>query len=274
MSSRITEPPLAAARTPIVARLPELATALRASRRELRIAAVVVTWIAAGVWLDSHASIWPQRALGIVTWLVLLAILRGERRDVRAQVAIVILVATAVEYTASGWLGVYTYRLHNIPWFVPPGHGLLYLTALALVRSQLFALLRLPVIGATIAIGGAWALWGLAFAPREDAFGAIVYLCLLRFLIVGRAPLVYAGAFLVCSYLELMGTSVGTWAWAPHDATGLLGVGNPPSGIPGAYCFFDAAALAGFAGLLSLLDKARARLPALPSRRPIASCDA
>jgi len=43
----------------------------------------------------------------------------------RAQVAIVILVATATEYTASGLLGVYTYRLHNIPWFVPPGHGLL-----------------------------------------------------------------------------------------------------------------------------------------------------
>jgi hypothetical protein len=126
------------------------------------------------------------------------------------------------------------------------------------------------VIGATIAVGGAWAVWGLAFAPRKDAFGAIVYLCLLRFLIVGRAPLVYAGAFLVCSYLELMGTSVGTWAWAPHDASGLLGVGNPPSGIPGAYCFFDAAAQAGFAGLLSLTDGVAARLRALPLRARIA----
>ena len=56
---------------------------------------------------------------------------------------------------------------------------------------------------------------------------------------------------MICSYLELMGTSVGTWAWAPHDASGLLGVGNPPSGIPGAYCFFDAAALAGFGLLLA-----------------------
>jgi hypothetical protein len=182
----------------------------------------------------------------------------------------VILVATATEYTASGLLGVYTYRLHNIPWFVPPGHGLLYLTALALGRSQLFAVLRRPVIGATIAVGGAWALWGLALAPRNDAFGAIVYLCLLCFLVAGRAPLVYAGAFLICSYLELMGTSAGTWAWAPHDASGLLGVGNPPSGIPGAYCLFDAAALAGFARLLWLADGARARLRALPLRARVA----
>src|SRR4249919_2476988 len=160
------------------------------------IAAVIVAWIGAGAVLESHASIWPQRLLGVITWGVLLLILRGERRDVRAQVAIVILVATAMEYTASGLLGLYTYRLNNIPWFVPPGHGLLYLTALALGRSQLFALLRRPVIGATIAVGGAWALWGLAFAPRNDAFGALVYLCLLRFLLVGRAPLVYAGAFM------------------------------------------------------------------------------
>jgi hypothetical protein len=270
MSSRTSEPPLLAARTSVVAGASELATAIRASRRELSIAGVVVTWIAAGVWLDSYASIWAQRGLGVVTWIVLLLILRGERRDVRAQVAIVILVATAVEYTASGWLGVYTYRLHNIPWFVPPGHGLLYLTALALGRSQLFALLRRPVIITTIAVGGAWAIWGLAFAPRNDAFGAIVYLCLLRFLLVGRAPLVYAGAFLICSYLELMGTSVGTWAWAPHDASGLLGVGNPPSGIPGAYCFFDAAALAGFVGLLAFVDGFGARLRALPLRARVA----
>jgi hypothetical protein len=82
---------------------------------------------------------------------------------------------------------------------------------------------------------------------------------------------VYAAAFLICSYLELMGTSVGTWAWAPHDASGLLGVGNPPSGIPGAYCFFDAAALAGFAGLLTLTDGVAAWLRAIPLRLRVAS---
>ena len=70
----------------------------------------------------------------------------------------------------------------------------------------------------------------------------------------------YAGAFIVCSYLELMGTSVGTWAWATQDPTGLVSIGNPPSGIPGAYCFFDAAALAGV-GLAALAHRSvRGRL--------------
>ena len=168
-----------------MARASEIAAAARASRRELTIAAVIVAWIGAGAVLESHATIWPQRALGVITWVVLLLILRGERRDVRAQVAIVILVATAMEYTASGLVGLYTYRLHNVPLFVPPGHGLLYLTALALGRSQLFAVLRRPVIVATLAVGGAWAIWGLAFSPRSDVFGAIFFVCLVGFLLVG-----------------------------------------------------------------------------------------
>ena len=67
--------------------------------------------------------------------------------------------------------------------------------------------------------------------------------CLLVFLSRGRTPLVYCGAFVVTSYLELYGTGLGTWAWQPHDPTGLISIGNPPSGIAGGYCFFDAAAL-------------------------------
>ena len=42
----------------------------------------------------------------------------------RYQVGAVIVAATMLEYTASPLLGLYTYRLHNVPSFVPPGHGL------------------------------------------------------------------------------------------------------------------------------------------------------
>jgi hypothetical protein len=45
------------------------------------------------------------------------------------------------------------------------------------------------------------------------------------------------------SYLEIVGTSLGTWEWQPYDPTGLIPIGNPPSGIAGGYAFFDAAAL-------------------------------
>jgi hypothetical protein len=231
--------------------------ALRKSRRDLAVFGVVALWIAAVLGLDRYASIWPQRGLGLLTWVVLLALLRGESRRVRAQVAIVVAFATCIEYAASPLLGVYTYRLHNVPAFVPPGHGMVYLAALALGRSALFDALRRPVVYGTLVAGGLWAAWGLLLADRNDAFGAILYLCLARFLLVGRAPAVYAGAFVITTYLELIGTRIGTWTWSQHDPTGLFGVGNPPSGIPGGYCFFDAAALAGAPALVRLLERLR-----------------
>jgi hypothetical protein len=222
----------------------QIADAARGSRRELAVAAIVFAWIALGAGTDSGAGIWRQRLVGVITWALLVALLRGEKRSVRIQVVGVIIVATCVEYTASPFLGYYTYRLHNVPSYVPPGHGLVYLAALSIGRSQVAVLLRRPLIVFTLVVCGAWAAWGVLLSPRRDVFGAVMYLFLLRFTLRGSRPLVYAGAFLVTSYLELIGTGVGAWAWARHDPSGILSIGNPPSGIPGGYCFLDAAGVA------------------------------
>ena len=63
--------------------------------------------------LDRGAGIWFQRALGVGTWLLLLLLLRREMPLVRAQVAVVVVFATAVEYTFSPLLEVYVYRLQQ-----------------------------------------------------------------------------------------------------------------------------------------------------------------
>ena len=52
------------------------------------------------------------------------------------------------------------------------------------------------------------------------------------------------GAFVVVTYLELIGTSLRIWTWAPHDPTGIVAMGNPPSGAAGGYGWFDLAAVA------------------------------
>ena len=248
----------------------ELAAAARASRREIIVTAAVLVWIALGAGTDSGAGIWRQRLVGVITWGVLLVLLRGERRSVRLQVAGVIMVATCVEYTASPLLGYYTYRLHNVPSYVPPGHGLVYLAALSIGRSQLAAALRRPLIWFTLGVCGAWAAWGVALSPRRDVFGAVMYLWLARFTLRGSRPLVYAGAFLVTSYLELIGTGVGAWAWAHHAPAGVLSIGNPPSGIPGGYCFLDATGVALAPRLARLLDR---RPVAWPWLRPVPVAD-
>ena len=203
----------------------------------------VAVWVLVVLGLDTGASLLEQRLLGVGTWLCLLWALRGEDRATRVQVAVVVAYATVIEYVFAGWLGVYVYRLENVPAFVPPGHGLVYLAAFAIGRSAWAHRHARPLVGTTLALGGGWALWGVTLADRPDALGAFWFGCLLLFAWKGRSPLLYAGAFLVVSYLEVVGTSLGTWEWQPYDVTGLITIGNPPSGIAGGYAFFDAAAL-------------------------------
>jgi hypothetical protein len=220
------------------------------------IPAVVALWVAVALGLDAGASLTQQRLLGLGTWTLLLVLLRGECRATRVQVGVVVVFASTMEYVFAGWLGVYVYRLHNVPAFVPPGHGLVYLAALAIGRSA-WAHRTSWLLPTTLTACGAWAVWGLVLSPTLDVLGAAWFGCLLVFARRGKSPLVYAGAFLIVSYLEVVGTSVGTWAWQQHDPTGLIAIGNPPSGIAGGYAWFDAAGLAFTPRLLRWWDRRR-----------------
>jgi hypothetical protein len=206
--------------------------------------AVVLTWIPVVLLLDRHATLTQQRLLGVGTWLLLIALLARENNRTRAQVAVVVVFATLVEYLFAGWLGVYVYRLHDVPWFVPPGHGLVYLGALAIGRSAYVGRQRRWLVPVTLVAAGGYATWGLLLSGRRDVLGAVWFACLAVFLLRGRNPLVFIGAFVVVTYLELLGTGLGTWTWQVRDPIlGVVAMGNPPSGAAGGYGFFDAAAL-------------------------------
>ena len=228
---------------------------------DLRTPAVVGVWVLVVLGLDTGASLGQQRLLGLGTWVLLAVLLRSESRETRVQVGVVVAFATVVEYVFAGWLGVYVYRLENVPAFVPPGHGLVYLAALCLGRSAWAARHSRAFVSTTLSLGGAWALWGVTLAERPDALGFFWFCCLVLFTLRGSSPLTYAGAFVVVTYLELVGTGLGTWTWQTHDPTGLVTIGNPPSGVAGGYAWFDAAALAATPWLLARWE-ARRRLPA------------
>jgi hypothetical protein len=213
--------------------------------RDLTIAAVVMGWIGAILALDAVRrldghEVQRQLVLAVLTWALLAGMLRREPPLVRVQTLLVVCFATMVEYTFSPLLEAYTYRIGTVPGFVPPGHGLVYLAALALGRSRLLGQHSRSAIIATVAIGGTWAGYGLLIAGRPDLLGAIWFGCLLGFLVAGRARLLYVGAFVVVSYLELLGTALGTWAWQPTDPVlHVISQGNPPSGAAGGYGWFD-----------------------------------
>lgn len=233
------------------------AASLRASRSELVTVVGVMAWIGLVLVVDRDVDIWGQRLLGAATWLLLLVLARRETTLVRAQIAVVVAFATAVEYTFSPLLEVYVYRLDNVPAFVPPGHGLVYLSALLLGRTPLFERHARPLVAGTVVVGGAYAGWGLLLSERQDLLGAFWYGCLLGFLCWGRSRLLYVGAFLVVTALEIAGTALHTWTWQPYDPTGLVSIGNPPSGAAGGYGWFDLAALLAAPSLLVLLRRVR-----------------
>lgn len=225
----------------------------RPAKRGLGITALVFTWVPLVLLADSAGAgvSYPvQCGLGILTAGLLLALLRGESALVRAQIAVVVGYASGIEFTFSALLHTYDYRLHEVsflarvPWFVPPGHGLVYLAALAAGRDPWVRRHGRLLVRAVLGLGAAYALWGLTLSARFDVLGAMWFGCLAWFLLRGRQPLVYVGAFVVVTWLELVGTGLGTWSWAAHSPTGVIPMGNPPADAAGGYGFFDAAALA------------------------------
>jgi hypothetical protein len=218
----------------------------------------IFSFIATAICLiiDGFAPKFMQYVLAAFGWLFLVGFLWGECKYVRTQVLVAVAFATLGENFASLYMRGYIYRLENLPFYVPAGHGLVYLTAVALGRSGLFQMHARKIALFVVLLCGAWAFWGISgYANRHDAIGLVLYVVFLLYLFKGRSPMVYLSAFFITSWLELVGTGAGTWAWAEIDpATGLT-QGNPPSGVAAWYCLVDAVAIAGAAPLLKGLEK-------------------
>ena len=113
---------------------------------------------------------------------------------------------------------------------------------------------------ATVVVGGLYAAWGLLVSARPDVLGAFWYLCLLGFLAWGRSRTLYVGAFLVVTYLELLGT------WLGH-----LGLADPRPDRAGDH---RQPAVGGGRRLRLVRPGRRPRRPRPARRRPPASAPA
>jgi hypothetical protein len=219
------------------------------------LAVAVPAYFTALLAIDTQVRLPGQLVLGAITWGALAAVCALIPTERRAQVLVVVGAATIAEVTGSILWGVYRYRMHNLPLFVPPGHGLVYLSGVALsqtLRQHARALVAAAATGAAL-----WGILGLTVLPRLDVAGAFGVPLLLLFLWRSQSRAAYAGVFVVVAILELYGTAIGTWRW--NEALPGLGIpdGNPPSGAASGYVCFDVAALLLAPRLLAL----RARLP-------------
>lgn len=230
------------------------------------LAAAVPVYFVTLLAIDTQVRLPGQLLLGALTWAALLGVCALIPAERRAQVVVVVGAATVAEVTGSILWGVYSYRMHNLPLFVPPGHGLVYLSGVALsqaVRRHARALVGYAAAGAAI-----WGIAGLTVLPRLDVAGALGVPLLILFLWRSESRAAYAGVFAVVAVLELYGTAIGTWRWA--EALPGLGIpdGNPPSGAASGYVCFDVAALLLAPRLLALVRALRMRLPAPAPAQP------
>src|SRR5512133_320817 len=219
-------------------------------------AGLIAGYLAALLAVDTQVDLRGQLVLGALTWIALLLAARTLPLERRFQVLVVICAATVAELTGSIVWGVYSYRLHNLPTFVPPAHGLVFIAGLSLSQALRAHTRALVLTAATIAT--AWGVLGLTVLPRTDAAGALGVPLLLAFLWRSRARAAYAGVFLVVAWLELYGTAIGTWRWAEHLPGLGIPDGNPPSGVASGYVWFDVMALLLAPRLIEALERARA----------------
>jgi len=203
--------------------------------------AVAVPYTAAGLWADRGVGHRGQLLLGLLTAAVLAGLLLLHPRSVRVQTLGVVAIATLGEVVGSLIWGLYSYRLDNLPAFVPPGHGLVFLCGVSLATlasKRRSALTGVAVLGAAV-----WGLAGVTVLPSADVSGAIGCTFLVAVVLGTRRP-VYAGVFLAVAALELYGTAIGTWTWEGSVPVIGLSQGNPPSGVASGYVVFDIVALA------------------------------
>ena len=148
------------------------------------------------------------------------------------------------EYLFSIVLGMYTYRLGNVPHYVPPGHALVLVATMYFCKKSIVKLNRSfleKLFGVFIFFYG---LIFLIFA--NDIFGFVMSMLVLVLLRnKPRERLFYFSMYIVVAFLEIVGTTYGCWFW-PETAWGkipFLKSANPPSGISLFYFLLDLGSL-------------------------------
>lgn len=210
------------------------------ARGSLALVLSFIAFVAIALPLDRSSMAAQQFALSLLAWAFLGIALVLQPRAIRVQVVVLVVVATLLECVGSLIWGAYTYRLGNLPLYVPAGHGLFYLSAL---RAASLPVLQRNARGIVIAVtAGAslWMLYGLFARPLPDLLGFVTWAIFIRFIVRGRYPLLYAVSFVMTTALELYGTGLGIWTWSPVLPALMLPAGNPPTGIGAGYAAMDA----------------------------------
>ena len=211
-------------------------------RSALISSAAIALIICGGLWIDQHLARYGQTVVDVAVWSAFLLWLRGESPAGRITLVACVGYAAAGELFLSLVWGLYEYRLSNIPLFVPPGHALLFMLGTILAQRMpdwvgWFVPLTATPFVLLLAATGIGTLDALLFA--------LFLLCLLS----RRASNLYAVMFVLSLAMEILGTSLGNWRWAPMAPWLGLTTTNPPLAAGAFYCVLDMLVVASVAAI-------------------------
>ncbi len=191
-----------------------------------------------------------QAAANVLTLLYWFVLSRAASSRLRVLMLVGLVAATAGEVLFSLGLGMYEYRLEQIPVYVPPGHTLLYAAVFVSVRLGWFRRHAAVLTPLLLSVGALYSV--LRWHLLDDVFGLACFgvFCALV-MVVRTSRLFFAAMYLLVAYLELAGTAFGAWSWPPVLFGKLSAVpsANPPSGVAVFYCVFDLCCLALYFGV-------------------------
>ena len=212
--------------------------------------ALIIATVAGGLLIDQHWALYGQVVVSAFAWIVFAALWMRSGRERRPALAACLLIATAGEAFLSLVWGVYAYRLGNIPLFVPPGHVLLFFLGTQIAE-------RLPPRSEWVVAALAAPLVGLLAWSGRDTLGPLLYALFLMCLWLSPSRRLYATMFVLSLAMELYGTWIGNWVWAPQVPWLGLTATNPPLAAGAFYCVLDL-----------LVVSLTARQPASPGLNP------
>jgi hypothetical protein len=200
---------------------------------DFRIPLIVAT-VTLGLAADVQCGFAGQNTISAGVWGMLFLLLRGVDRDERRALMACLVIATAGEMLLSFVWGLYSYRLGNIPLYVPPGHALMLLLGISLAR-------RMPEAAAQAIIACAAIYSLVAAAAGIDTLGVPLFLVLAAAsLAMPSQRRLYASTFLLSLALEFYGTWLGNWTWAREVPGIALVTTNPPAAAGAFYSALDA----------------------------------
>ena len=201
-----------------------------------------------GLFLDSTymVEIFPDtQHLATFVMLVVFAVLYFKAMPrLKKQMMYAVVIGVMGEYLLSVGLGMYTYRLGNVPHYVPPGHAIVLVTGIDFCKQSIVKQTRKKLeLFFSILILIYATLFLILF---NDVFGFVMSILVIYLLRnKPRERLFYFTMYIIVAILELIGTNYGCWYW-PETAFGtfdFLKSANPPSGISLFYFLLDLGSL-------------------------------